>query len=44
MAVDITTHVRALNKSQINTFQIKKIFTQIHAANLEIIREHHQLA
>jgi hypothetical protein len=23
MAVDITTHVRALNKAQIHTFQIK---------------------
>jgi hypothetical protein len=44
MAVDITTHVRALNKAQIHTFQINKKFTQIHAANLEIIREHHQPA
>jgi hypothetical protein len=24
MGVDITTHVRALNKAQIHTFQIKK--------------------
>ena len=44
MAVDITTQVRALNKAHIHTFQIKKRFTPIHLANLEIIRAHHQPA
>jgi hypothetical protein len=44
MAVDITTQVRALDKAQIYAFQMKKKFTHIHAANLEIIREHHQPA
>ena len=45
MAVDITTHVRALNKTQTVTYlSNKKRFTPIHAANLKIIREHHQPA
>jgi hypothetical protein len=42
MAVNIMTLLSTQNEASIHTFQIKQIFTQIHAANPEIIKEYHQ--
>jgi hypothetical protein len=44
MVVNIMTLLSTHNEAPIHTFQMKKRFTQIHAAKLEIIKEYHQPA
>jgi hypothetical protein len=45
MAVGIMTLLNIQNDAPIHTFQINKnLLKYVHAANLEIIKEYHQLA